>query len=273
MKGDVRTLDRIRFHYEVERSLSDQLRHAPASERGKLYHSLYNELFTRVTDHEQFQMKSNEEATERETALQLGRIKPLLRKSDIYCEIGAGDCALAIKVSKYVKKAYAIDVSEIISDNVKFPENLEFILSDGISIPIPENTVDLAYSNQLMEHLHPEDSISQLNNIYKILKPGGKYVCITPNRLSGPHDISRYFDDVATGFHLKEYTNYDLKDVFAKAGFRKFRAILSWQHLVVPWLMPLAPFIPIERALENLPRTPRRRASAALGAIKFVAIK
>jgi len=273
MKGDIRTLDRIRFHYEVERSLSDQLRQASSSERGKLYHSLYNELFTRVTDHEQFQVKGNAEAREKETAIQFGRLKPFLGKNDVYCEIGAGDCALAIEAAKHVKKAYAVEVSEVISENANFPENLTFVLSDGISIPIPERTVDIVYSNQLMEHLHPEDSVSQLNNIYKTLKPGGKYVCITPNRLSGPHDISRYFDDVATGFHLKEYTNYDLRDVFAKAGFRKFRVILSWQHVVVPWLLPLAPFIPMERMLETLPKKLRRRLSFALGIMKFVAIK
>ena len=39
-----------------------------------------------------------------------------------------------------------------------------------------------------------------LANLYRALKPGAVYVCITPNRLSGPHDISLYFDSVATGF-------------------------------------------------------------------------
>jgi predicted SAM-dependent methyltransferase len=34
-------------------------------------------------------------------------------------------------------------------------------------------SVDLAYSNQLMEHLHPDDASEQLANVYRALKPGG----------------------------------------------------------------------------------------------------
>jgi len=38
--------------------------------------------------------------------------------------------------------------------------------------------------------------------------------------LSGPHDISAYFDDGATGFHLKEYSNEELYRLFLKTGFK-----------------------------------------------------
>ena len=72
-----------------------------------------------------------------------------------------------------------------------------------------------------MEHLHPDDACNQLNNIYSVLKSGGKYICITPNSFYGPHDISKYFDDVATGFHLKEYTITELSKLFREAGFSR----------------------------------------------------
>ena len=70
-----------------------------------------------------------------------------------------------------------------------------------------------------MEHLHPDDAVDQLKNIYNALVNGGKYICITPNRLTGPHDISKYFDNVATGFHLKEYTVTELSGLFREVGF------------------------------------------------------
>ena len=72
-----------------------------------------------------------------------------------------------------------------------------------------------------MEHLHPDDALEQLANVYKALKPGGCYVCITPNQLSGPHDVSMYFDETATGFHLKEYTNTEILNLFQQIGFSK----------------------------------------------------
>jgi hypothetical protein len=64
----------------------------------------------------------------------------------------------------------------------------------------------VAYSYQLMEHLHPGDALEQLVNIYQALKRDSVYCCVTPNRISGPHDISVYFDTVAQGLHLKEYS-------------------------------------------------------------------
>jgi hypothetical protein len=70
-----------------------------------------------------------------------------------------------------------------------------------------------------MEHLHQDDAFEQLKNIYKSLIPRGIYICITPNRLGGPHDISQYFDKVATGFHLKEYTTSELVKLFQTVGF------------------------------------------------------
>lgn len=72
-----------------------------------------------------------------------------------------------------------------------------------------------------MEHLHPDDARKQLGNIYDSLKPGGNYICITPSRYSGPHDVSKCFDDTAAGFHFKEYTVRYLGNMFKEVGFSK----------------------------------------------------
>ena len=74
-----------------------------------------------------------------------------------------------------------------------------------------------------MEHLHPEDAFEQLRNIIRALAPGGRYVCITPNRLNGPHDVSSHLDREATGFHIKVYTVTELARLFRAAGFAKAR--------------------------------------------------
>jgi hypothetical protein len=70
-----------------------------------------------------------------------------------------------------------------------------------------------------MEHLHPDDATEQLHNVFDALKPGGRYLCVTPSPLNGPHDISAGFDDTATCFHLKEYTVSELATLFRSAGF------------------------------------------------------
>ena len=163
-------------------------------------------------------------------------LRRYVRADSTYLEIGPGDCALAIEIARRARMVYAIDVSREIAGDINLPRNLELLLSDGCSIPVPAGSIDVAYSDQLMEHLHPDDAAEQLANIYRALKPGGVYVCITPNRLSGPHDVSRYFDEVATGFHLQEYIIAELSEMFAQVGFRRLAVLVGGRgaHLSAP---------------------------------------
>lgn len=100
---------------------------------------------------------------------------------------------------------------------------------DAIELDFPAGSFDVAFSSQLIEHLHPDDVELHFASIYRVLKENGVYAFDTPNRLSGPHDVSKYFDDVATGFHLKEWTYRELANGLKKAGFRKLRT------MILPW--------------------------------------
>jgi SAM-dependent methyltransferase len=221
-RGETRTGQQLREHYLIERELADRLRSAPRSERGALYSELYDELFRRVPHHPMLHAGDLPQR-EHQIARPLGLVRRFLTSKSVFMEIGAGDCALAIRAASLAKQVYAIDVSEEITRSVAPPGNFRLILSDGCSIPVPEGGIDVAFSNQLMEHLHPEDAGEQLRNIYRSLAPGGTYVCITPNRMYGPHDISAYFDEIATGFHLREYTARDIRKLFVDAGFAEVR--------------------------------------------------
>lgn len=222
IRGEARTEQQLREHYLVERELADRLRRAPRSERRALYSEVYDELFRRVPHHPMLQ-GAGLAPRQRDIAHQLRFLRRFLTRESVFMEIGPGDCALAMHVAPLVKQVYAIDVSEQLTRGVVPPANFKLILSDGCSIPVPEGSIDVAFSNQLMEHLHPEDAREQLHNIHRSLAPGGIYLCITPNRLYGPCDISVYFDEVATGFHLREYTARDLRALFAGAGFAEVR--------------------------------------------------
>jgi SAM-dependent methyltransferase len=225
MGGESRTADRLRQHYDIEKQLANRLRAASSEERRTLYPQLYDELFTRVPDHPQ--LTRDERETAADVAAQLSLLKPFLDPTVRFLEIGAGDCALSASVAPLVTRAYAVDVSAEIVQGVPLPDNLEVVLSDGTNIPVPDASIDVAYSNQLMEHLHLDDALVQLRNLYDALAPGGVYLCITPNRLTGPHDISKYFDDVATGFHLREYTIRELRKIFLDTGFHRTAVVIG----------------------------------------------
>ena len=105
---------------------------------------------------------------------------------------------------------------------------------------------------------------------------GGAYVCITPNRLYGPSDISAYFDDEARGFHLREYTMKDVRRMFRAAGFPRMHAYVGARG----WFLRAPCFLveALETALGLLPARARRRLAdtavlRALLGLRVVAIK
>lgn len=258
---DPRTPDRIRWHYEVERELADRLRHAPAGARRSLYPQVYEEMYQRVPDHPQLLRKKSAEETRLSVELQMRFLAGFLRPGITFLEIGAGDCELAIEVARVARKVYAVDVSESVTARANKPDNVEIVLSDGLSVPIPPGSADLAFSNQLMEHLHPDDAFEQLRNIARALAPGGLYICITPNRLTGPHDVSRHYDREATGFHMKEYTNRELARVFRAAGFA---SATPWMQVKGRTLaLPSGMVAALEGTLDALPFGVRRAVASA----------
>lgn len=270
-----RTARQIREHYEIEKPIADRLRNSTADERKEMYAQAYDELFQRVPHHPLLNVDSEAEGRTR-IEKELANLQPFLDETSVFLEVGPGDCAVSLEIAKRVEKVYAIDVSSEITKNLKAPDNFELVISDGSSVPAPKGTVDVAYSNQLMEHLHPDDAVRQLRNIYESLKPGGVYLCSTPNRLSGPHDVSRDFDHVATGLHLKEYTVTELDEIFRASGFVRTKVYLRFMQIRL--FLPVFPFKVCEKVIGGFPHSLRRlitfnRAAKFLLGIKLIGEK
>jgi SAM-dependent methyltransferase len=235
-QNETRPFERVKDHYQIEKELAARLRAASKEERRHLYTTVYDELFRRVPDHPQLQLKLDTRARRREVLERLRLLRKYLQRDATYLEIGPGDCALAIEAARRVRKVFAVDVSREIAAGILLLKNLELATSDGCSIPVADGSIDIAYSDQLMEHLHPDDAVEQLANIYRAMAPGAVYLCITPNRWNGPHDVSRYFDEEATGFHLREYTVSELSQMFSEVGFRKLKVLVGGggSHVSIP---------------------------------------
>ena len=258
-----------RRHYEVEKDLAARLRNSTREERTYLYSSLYDELLQRVPDHPQLTAKYHAERRRREVEYVLYTLEPFLAPDTVYAEIGAGDCAVAMEVAKRVRQAYAVDVSSEITKGLRPPANFSLRISDGISIPVAG--ANLIFSNQLMEHLHPDDALDQLRNIYEALAANGRYLCITPSRLHGPHDVSKYYDKVASGFHLKEYTVSELAQLFRAVGFRSVHAYFRMRRTRA--LLPVCAVSGFEGILARMPFAARRRIGSMRGVSHLLGIQ
>jgi SAM-dependent methyltransferase len=254
-----RTPDQIREQYEIEKEIASRLRAAPRAERPHLYGTLYDELFARVPHHPQLHGKRSPDERAREVAWQVRMLAPFLTPATRFLEIGAGDCAVSLALAPRVRRVTAVDVSAAIVPRDDVPANFALLLSNGVELPIEPGTIDVAYSNQMIEHLHPDDAATHVAGVHAALAPHGVFVCITPNRLTGPHDVSLGFDAIATGLHLREYTAIELAVLLRAAGFRRLRALVGPPSRMRP--TPLALVAAAERLVALLP--PRTRTGLA----------
>lgn len=273
-----RTPEQIKHHYSVEVQLANRLRHAPREERLTLYSSVYNELYHSVPDHPML-LQTENQSEQRSAAIGRKRrmLKPYIRETGTFMEIGAGDCGMSLSMAKAMSQVIAIEVSDAITEQVELPDNARVVIIDEpAGIPVEPESVDLAFSDQLAEHLHPEDFLQQCKNIYSALNSDGHYVLVTPNRINGPHDISRGFDTDATGMHLKEYTFTELSNMLEDIGFRSVKPIVGFKGYYME--LPAVLIQWLERGLQSMPSKLADAISNTLPmqmllAIRLVAIK
>lgn len=133
--------------------------------------------------------------------------KPVVKDKvilDIASGSGYGTKILA-ETAKYV---YGVDVNTTAVNYSKkhyAAKNIEYIVGDGESIPLDDNSVDVVVTFETIEHI--KDYKKFLDEVDRILKPDGLLLVSTPNDVEfaeGNH------------FHLHEFTYEELKDLLSK---------------------------------------------------------
>ena len=125
-----------------------------------------------------------------EFALLAGRLTP----RSVFMDIGSADCDLALQAASYVERVYTVDVSGRFLQTVLVPLNLRLVLCGGIRIPVPESSVDVAFSGGFIDQLHAEDAAGHLASVHRSLVPGGEYIC----RTASPSEVRKRM--LAAGF-------------------------------------------------------------------------
>lgn len=248
-----RSFEQIKTHYLEEKILAQKLIKSSREERKQIYSTMYDELFSKVPDHPRLTRRSSNNLTESANKDKFAIINKFLHKSDIFAEYAPGDCKFTIEVAKQVKFAYGIDISDQRNPMDTFPDNFELIIYDGYNLDkIKSNSIDIIFSDQLIEHFHPDDTKLHFELVFRILKKGGKYIFRTPHAQTGPHDISQYFSDVAEGFHLKEWTYTEINKMLMEIGYSSFWTF--WNAKGIDLRVPYAYFAICEKMLSLFPK-------------------
>jgi ubiquinone/menaquinone biosynthesis C-methylase UbiE len=231
---------RIHQHYLLERKLAQRILESPRADRTRVTIEAYDELFSSIPWHSQLQ----ETAETRQRRLEEKRLffGYLVSSHSDVLDIGTGTGYwIRYLAAQSTARCVGIDVSsQVLARRPDDPPNLEFYIMGATELDFPAGSFDVAFSSQLIEHLHPDDVGLHLTSVWRVLRENGTYALDTPSVLTGPHDISRYFDETGTGFHLKEWTFRELASLLRQAGFRRIRT------MVLPWsLVARIPFLRI----------------------------
>ena len=95
-----------------------------------------------------------------------------------FLQVSAGDCALARRVAGYVERAYALSPEHTGAAKPRAPNIVRMVAPDG-AVPLPEGSVDVAFSAGLLERLPAAAAQAHLAAVRRALSPAGSYFCVT----------------------------------------------------------------------------------------------
>jgi len=213
--------------YLLEKELAELIKSSREKDRARLYSKVYNRFFRELPEERRRSMIPSPEERQALVRMQMKAIQPLLTKRFlVFLEVGSGRTDFSIAVAAEVNHVIALEASEEMISRESLPENLQFVIADSPPYPLESASVDVAFSSHFVEHLLREDAERHLEEIRRVLRPGGVYLCVTPNILYGPHDASQFFGhEVAVGLHLQEYSYFTLSRLGRDVGFAKMAAL------------------------------------------------
>ena len=171
-------------------------------------------------------------------------------------ELGSGEgygiMELACNSDHYI----AVDkYNTEISDELKIANNITFMQMEVPPLyEIEDNSVDFVVTFQVIEHI--KDDKMFLQEIYRVLKPGGKVILTTPNSLMSltrnPWHTREYTPEQMGEVLKNSFNDYELKGVFGndkvmdyynknKESVRKITRfdIFNLQYWLPRWLLQI----------------------------------
>ena len=220
------TFEQVKHHVEVEARLTDELAHSTPENRveafARAYATLYQELPWLA-------------GTGTHTGAE--QWVSLMKAGASVYEVGSGAGYLIRYLAAHGFRCTGTDLSP---DRQKAAsaadENVTWAATDGVHLSrfAGGARFDYVISDMVVEHLHPDDTITHFREARELLKEGGCYLMRTAYAAEGPTDLSAVFGEPAPVFmHLHEF-NYDEIDLIRRTcGYRSVKAVFELNRLSI----------------------------------------
>lgn len=86
-----------------------------------------------------------------------------------------------------------------------------------------DNSIDVFYADNVVEHFIPDEAGAIFDLLNGKMKKGGIVFLVIPNKLTGPHDVSRFYlpkGTKAEGLHFMEMSYGETIRLLLKSGFK-----------------------------------------------------
>ena len=234
------TEDMILRHWQLERRLAIELLKSTPENRWQVFERCYSMLYSELEWLNQF---LDVDTKQPPTQLHKEWMDLIGKPPKKVYEIGSGKGELISHLASHGFECKGTEIT--LERGQKYAcarRNLSWGISDGVHLERFEepDSYDAVISDQLIEHLHPDDLTHHFKGVWYILRDGGKYVFRTPHAYVGPSDISRVLNcDKPIGMHLKEYTFGEVKGLLKQAEKlisrfpRRIRRRVTWLFVAI----------------------------------------
>jgi SAM-dependent methyltransferase len=151
------------------------------------------------------------------------------RPAGLALEIGAGDGAALKQVRDGGWKVEAQEVDPKAAAGMRARLGLRVHTGALETLSLPSHHFDAVLSSHVLEHVH--EPVGLLKESYRILRPGGRLIFVTPNAQSTLHrhfESNWFFLDPPRHLHI--FTPQVLGSLAGMAGFTKIETVTTDVH-------------------------------------------
>lgn len=153
-------------------------------------------------------------------------------KYGVLLEIGCGNGRMTEFMAKNFEKVIGIDISgEMIKqgkERMKHLKNIELLETDGLTIPLPDQSVNRVFSYLVFQHMKTKEMVeSNFREVYRVLMSFGLFkVLLRTDKV----DINKWWGGVSV-------SKNELKELAGKTGFNILDTERVKDYAQWAWLM------------------------------------
>lgn len=133
----------------------------------------------------------------------------------VVLDIASGEGYGSDLLAKTATRVVGVDISQVAVNHASKTykkDNLEFLVGSVTDIPVDgESIFDVIISFEIIEHVSEDDQKKFLQEVKRLLKPDGVFICSTPDK-KAYSDVPKYKNE----FHIKEFYEEEFKDFLSE---------------------------------------------------------